>query len=101
MPEHELIIVNKTDYPLPPNEEKTEILRIVVRESMSMDLLDRLINDIVEVTENLMKSDAIDLAAWQPTPSSVEKKHANPGLGAHQKHHSKNPMHNGIHRSVC
>lgn len=31
------------NYPLPPNEEKTEILRVVVRESMSRDLLDRLI----------------------------------------------------------
>jgi glutamate decarboxylase len=38
------------NYPLPPNEEKTEISRVVVRESMSLDLLDRLVSDIISVT---------------------------------------------------
>ena len=36
-------------YPLPPNEESTEILRVVVRESLSGDLARRLIKDILEV----------------------------------------------------
>jgi glutamate decarboxylase len=44
------------NYPLPPNEEKTEILRVVVRESMSFDLLDRLITDICQTTQNLIVS---------------------------------------------
>ena len=44
------------NYPLPPGEDKTEILRVVVRESMSMDLLDRLIADICLVTQNLIVS---------------------------------------------
>lgn len=35
------------NYPLPPNEEQTEISRVVVRESMSLDLLDRLVSDRV------------------------------------------------------
>ncbi len=44
------------NYPLPPDEEKTEILRVVVRESMSFDLLDRLIADICVVTQNMIVS---------------------------------------------
>lgn len=44
------------NYPLPPNEEKIEILRVVVRESMSFDLLDRLISDICATTQNLIVS---------------------------------------------
>lgn len=42
------------DYPLPPNEEKTEILRVVVRESLSLDMIDRLVTDICAVMEQLM-----------------------------------------------
>jgi glutamate decarboxylase len=57
------------DYPLPPNEETTEILRVVVRESLSLDMIDRLISDICSVTENLMSSDQADLLGWQPGPS--------------------------------
>ncbi|KAL2356681.1 pyridoxal phosphate-dependent transferase [Cryomyces antarcticus] len=90
------------NYPLPPNEESTEILRVVVRESMSMDLLDRLIADICAVTETLMQSDEMDLAAWQPFSKSTEKEHASAGLAAKDKHKkSRQPMHKGIHRSVC
>lgn len=44
------------NYSLPPSEEKTEILRVVVRESMSMNLLDRLIADICRTTQDLIVS---------------------------------------------
>jgi len=43
------------NYNAPPNEEKVELLRIVVRESLTTDLIERLITDILEVTESLMK----------------------------------------------
>ena len=90
------------NYPLPPKEEKTEILRVVVRESMSLDLLDRLITDIVSITETLMKTDAVDLAAFQPSSTtSVEKASMSKGLEAKDKHKAKRPMHHGIHRTVC
>jgi glutamate decarboxylase len=91
------------NYPLPPQEEKTEILRVVVRESMSMDLLDRLISDIISVTQDLMESDAFDLSALQGAASTIEKTHASPGVDAktRHKHGSKRPMHKGIHRAVC
>jgi len=42
------------NYPLPPSTDKIEILRVVVRESMSFDLLDRLISDICVTTQNLI-----------------------------------------------
>ena len=100
------------DYPLPPNEDKTEILRVVVRESMSRDLLDRLIADICSTTESLISTAQkmqeaggidMDLAAWQPFAGvqSVEKQHANQGLQHGDKHHAKRPMHKGVHRTVC
>ncbi|KAF2994939.1 hypothetical protein E8E13_001844 [Curvularia kusanoi] len=60
------------NYPLPPNEEKTEILRVVVRESLSLDMIDRLVTDIGHVMEQLMSTDTTDLAAWQPSNPSAE-----------------------------
>lgn len=41
-------------YALPPSEEATEILRVVIRESLSGDLLHKLIHDIIAVTEMLL-----------------------------------------------
>lgn len=53
------------NYALPPNESDTEILRVVIRVSMSFDLLDRLVTDIVQVTETLMERDEVDLSVLQ------------------------------------
>lgn len=44
----------------------------MVRETLSLDMIDRLVTDICSVTEDLMKSDTFDLAAWQPVTQSVE-----------------------------
>lgn len=91
-----------TDYPLPPKEEKTEILRVVVRESLSIDMIDRLVTDICGVTEMLMKTDAIDLAAFQPGANpSVEKQHASKGLRKEHKHKAQRPTKHGVYRTVC
>lgn len=91
------------NYPLPPNEEKTEILRVVIRESMSMNLLDNLISDIISVTETLMKTDAVDLAAFQPSATGLEKAAQSQGVDAHGKKAGKvqRPMSEGVHRTVC
>ncbi|MCJ1304669.1 hypothetical protein MMC08_007482 [Hypocenomyce scalaris] len=83
------------NYPLPPNEEKIEILRVVVRESMSLDLLDRLIADIFQVTQTLMDTDAVDLSAFQPGVSSIEKEHQSQGHTKQNKHNAKRPMSHG------
>ncbi|KAK9456757.1 pyridoxal phosphate-dependent transferase [Dipodascopsis uninucleata] len=45
------------NYPLPPNESNIEILRVVVRASMSRDLIDRLISDIFTVTQALAENE--------------------------------------------
>ncbi|EDU49068.1 glutamate decarboxylase 2 [Pyrenophora tritici-repentis Pt-1C-BFP] len=90
------------NYPLPPSEEKTEILRVVVRESLSLDMIDRLVTDICGVTEMLMKTDAVDLAAFQPGASpSIEKQHANKGLKKEHKHKAQRPSSDGVYRTVC
>ncbi|POV96942.1 hypothetical protein PSHT_14857 [Puccinia striiformis] len=49
---HAWIVPN---YELPPNMEDTQILRVVVRESMSPELIDRLFTSIMEITESLIK----------------------------------------------
>ena len=75
---------------------------MVVRESMSLDLLDKLITDIISVMEQLMSmTDSYDIGSWQHSNTSVEKTHGSQGLPHHQKHKAKRPMHHGVHRSVC
>ena len=67
-----------------------------------MDLLNRLIADILSVTETLTKTDAVDLQAYQPASSnSLEKKHGSQGLVHEHKHLARRPMSEGVHRSVC
>jgi len=86
---------------MPPKEEKIEILRVVVRESLSLDLLDRLISDIISTTQTLMDSDPVDLAAYQPAATMIEKQHSSAGYDAKHRHHAKRPMSEGVHRTVC
>lgn len=78
-------------------------MRVVVRESMSLDLLDRLVSDILAVTESMTSIDTVDLATWQPFHPSVEKKHGSAGIGAKEREsgESEAPMEQGVHRSVC
>ncbi|KAK3996316.1 glutamate decarboxylase [Cladorrhinum sp. PSN332] len=96
------------NYALPPGEQQTEILRVVIRESMSFDLLERLVTDIVQVTQTLMDHDEIDLTIMHKQKGRrrlVEEK-----VKGHKKEkvkgHKKEPgvgkrMEEGIHRSVC
>ena len=75
---------------------------MVVRESLSLDMIDRLVTDICAVTELSMKTDAVDLAAFQPGPSaSVEKTHASKGLKHEHKHKAQRPTSDGVYRAVC
>ncbi|RUO96121.1 glutamate decarboxylase [Jimgerdemannia flammicorona] len=59
------------NYNLPPDCAETDILRVVVRESMSEDLIDRLASDIFWVTETLMNSESIDSAIFSQTAGSL------------------------------
>lgn len=75
------------NYALPPGEDATEILRVVVRVNMSFDLLDRLVTDVVQVTERLMERDEVDLGVLHGGRA---------GLGVRREGKGE-----GIHRSVC
>jgi len=101
------------NYPLPPDEEKTEILRIVVRESMSFDLLDRLISDICATTQEYVESNEQELkelgvlggasGSGSAMDNSAEKSFTSLGVrkGKHGKGKGRTPMSEGVHRSVC
>jgi len=53
-------------------------------------MIDRLVTDIIGVTEQLMKTDAVDLAAFQPSTPRVEKQYAK--TTSHKR---------GVYRAVC
>lgn len=103
------------NYSLPPGEDDIEIMRIVIRESMSFDLLNRLINDICQVTQSLIESDEVDLSILQKQKHGVELKSGKQGDETKPEHggdggpRSKREkvaeevkaMSEGIHRSVC
>ncbi|KAI1825031.1 glutamate decarboxylase [Xylaria intraflava] len=90
------------NYALPPTENNTEILRVVVRESMSLDLLDRLIADIVSVTQRLIEKGDADVSVLQ---------HKDVGSAGPQGDlkYSEQPivegivkrLDDGVHRTVC
>jgi glutamate decarboxylase len=48
-----------------------------------------------------MKTDAVDLAAFQPGTASIEKTHANKGLKKEHKHKAQRPTTDGVYRTVC
>lgn len=97
------------NYPLPENEEKIEILRVVVRESCSSSMVDRLIEDIITATETLINADDVDMNALagnlkslNMAPQSHENKNASRGKRAgtkeHRDHHKK---HTAIYARPC
>ncbi|KAK4187257.1 glutamate decarboxylase [Podospora australis] len=89
------------NYALPPDENETVILRVVIRESMSFDLLDELITDLIHVTETLMDHDEVDLSIFHKMRRKGTKK------TKHDHHKEKKGseegkrLGEGIHRSVC
>ncbi|TDZ34118.1 Glutamate decarboxylase [Colletotrichum sidae] len=100
------------NYPLPPTEEKIEILRVVVRETMTFDLLERLLTDIAAVTETLMENDEIDLQVLRKHhgrkkvrvkgDEEKEKKQREEKEGAAKViGREVRSMEDGIHRAVC
>ncbi|KAK9369409.1 pyridoxal phosphate-dependent transferase [Lipomyces kononenkoae] len=96
------------DYPLPPNEGDVEILRVVVRESMSCDLLEQLCEDIITVTETLINSDPVDMAALAHPLQRIQEQapvaRAATSLGelSHRGSPSKEGGHkHGHYKGVC
>jgi len=64
-------------YELAPDLEQIEILRVVVRENVSTAMIDKLFDDIIEVTEGLFQADSVDhaLATISQNTNSTEKTH--------------------------
>ncbi|KAL1965216.1 hypothetical protein VTN77DRAFT_5970 [Rasamsonia byssochlamydoides] len=93
------------NYPLPRKEQNTEILRVVIRESMSADLLERLISDIMAVTERLVDSDPVDLSTLHADHNTIEKSRSRYRREGQQQHGQlpsrMRAMGEGIHKSVC
>ncbi|CAE6410228.1 unnamed protein product [Rhizoctonia solani] len=61
------------NYALPPNEDNVEILRIVVRESMSADLVEKVVVDILQITESLMNGSTEGAMMATVTAPAVSK----------------------------
>ncbi|CAO3676968.1 unnamed protein product [Umbelopsis vinacea] len=68
------------NYALPPNEEHIEILRIVVRESFSQDLVDTVVSDIIWAAETLASSET-------GFDAEIFAKKADPIADAHKLEH--------------
>lgn len=72
------------NYELAPDLQTTEILRVVVRESVTADMVDRLVGDLVEIVDQLAQSDSPVRAM-----ASLE------GHRSTESHHSKLPKGHG------
>ncbi|KAJ7138454.1 glutamate decarboxylase [Mycena crocata] len=66
------------NYNAPEGEAETQILRVVVRETLSEDLIERLIVDILEVTEALMESSTAAMLLKGANMNQPDKDHGRP-----------------------
>ncbi|KDQ60253.1 hypothetical protein JAAARDRAFT_32632 [Jaapia argillacea MUCL 33604] len=73
------------NYNAPKNEEKTELLRVVVRESLSGDLVERLIVDILDITDALTSETDTSIMMGSATAyrgiHQPDKEHGRPDSG--------------------
>jgi hypothetical protein len=71
---------------------------------MALDLLDKLITDLITVTESLIEiEDTFDIATWEPFPkkeSSTRSKHQS-GQGKSKSKSQGHDIKDGVYRSVC
>jgi glutamate decarboxylase len=93
------------NYALPPNADKTEVLRVVVRESFHTALVDRFITDVIETVETLIKSDTVDLNAFAGSidaahgpKTNASHKGKKAGTEEFKKHHKE---HKNFYRRAC
>ncbi|KAN0105453.1 Pyridoxal phosphate-dependent transferase [Russula decolorans] len=88
------------NYDLAPDLGQVDILRVVVKENFTEALLDRLVCDIVEITEDLVKQDtpahALTVLGASHAPSSHEKAHGRVG-----KHEMGGSKHSGTYSKTC
>jgi len=85
------------NYNAPKNVENIEMLRVVVRETMSADLVAKLVSDILEVTESLMQP--ISDESIMMAIADNEKRHAGTASVNHpaQQRRQASHHHHGSH----
>ncbi|KAJ8073474.1 glutamate decarboxylase gad1 [Marasmius tenuissimus] len=66
------------NYNAPQGAENTEILRVVVRETLSADLIEKLVVDILQVTESMMGDGGQMFEATSPTRHQQDMEHGRP-----------------------
>ncbi|KAJ7723412.1 glutamate decarboxylase [Mycena metata] len=66
------------NYNAPEGEAETQILRVVVRETLSEDLIERLIVDLLEITESLMESTNTAMLLQGTNLHAPDKEHGRP-----------------------
>ncbi|KAJ7033190.1 glutamate decarboxylase [Mycena alexandri] len=69
------------NYNAPEGEAETQILRVVVRETLSEDLIERLIVDILEITESLMETTNTSMLLKGTNVHAPDKEHGRPEKG--------------------
>ncbi|KAA1471234.1 glutamate decarboxylase [Dentipellis sp. KUC8613] len=89
------------NYELAPDLQQIEILRVVVRENMTEVLLDRLVADIVEITESLARADspahALNSLGHKSRPTMHEETH-----GSIKEHDmADGPEYSGTYAKPC
>jgi glutamate decarboxylase len=89
------------NYELAPDLASVEILRVVVRESMTEELIDRLVSDIMEITEGLEKSGSAEHAMAILGGSGGGSK-ATQSQGSQDKHlEGHSSQYNGTYAKQC
>jgi len=100
------------NYPLPPNEQDIEILRVVVRYELTDDLLFRLIGDILKTTQTLIKSAELYEKSAKTQDEGERSKYiydlltsiASGGeedINSHEKKQQHKEKHHGTFKGTC
>jgi len=90
------------NYELSPDLQQIQILRVVVRENFSEVLCERLVADIVEVTESLVDKQAPAHSLGTLSNQRKHKHESHEGSMAHSdEHQGHNSEYNGTYSKTC
>ena len=78
------------NYELPPNLEKVQILRVVVRENVTESLIEVLVQDLISITRHLMEQQRVARTVCKDSASATNMTNMLlTGHYAHQKNHGR------------
>ncbi|KAK1222792.1 glutamate decarboxylase gad1 [Marasmius sp. AFHP31] len=84
------------NYELAPDLQQVEILRVVVRENMTEVLIDQLVTDLIQVTEDLCKNDSPAHAL-----NNLSNAHSSKAEAVHGKVKQEDREHFGTYAKQC